>query len=153
VVIDTDDPDQRYRVKARFPVLGDTQSAWMPVLSLGAGASKGFSVVPEPDDEVLVLFPDGDPARGIVLGGLYGARTAPGERPADGARSFVLQSPSGPKVTLDGCKGLIRLESGGGDIFEMTPDATLFRAKRDITIEAPGRTIKIRAAHVEFEKA
>jgi len=153
VVIDTDDPDQRYRVKARFPALGDTQSAWMPVLSLGAGASKGFSVVPEPDDEVLVLFPDGDPARGIVLGGLYGARTAPGERAPDGPRAFVLQSPSGPKVTLDGCKALMRLESGGGDLIEMTPEATLFRAKRDMTIEAPGRTIKIRAAHVEFEKA
>jgi uncharacterized protein involved in type VI secretion and phage assembly len=153
VVIDTDDPDQRYRVKARFPVLGDTQSAWMPVLSLGAGASKGFSVVPEPDDEVLVLFPDGDPARGIVLGGLYGARAAPGERAADGPRAFVLQSPSGPRVTLDGCKTLVRVESGAGDVIEMTPDATLFRAKKDMTIEAPGRTIRIRAAHVEFEKA
>ena len=153
VVIDTDDPDRRYRVKARFPVLGDTHSAWMPVLSLGAGASKGFSVVPEPDDEVLVLFPDGDPARGIVLGGLYGARAAPGERPADGARAFVIQSPSGPRLTLDGCKALMRLESGGGDTLEMTPDATLFRSKQDMTIEAPGRTIKIRAAHVEFEKA
>lgn len=153
VVIDTDDPDNRYRVKARFPVLGDTHSAWMPVLSLGAGASKGFSVVPEPDDEVLVLFPDGDPARGIVLGGLYGARAAPGERPADGARAFVIQSPSGPRLTLDGSKALMRLESGGGDTLEMTPDATLFRSKQDMTIEAPGRTIKIRAAHVEFEKA
>jgi len=153
VVIDTDDPDQHYRVKARFPVLGDTHSAWMPVLSLGAGASKGFAVVPEPDDEVLVLFPDGDPARGIVLGGLYGAQAAPGERPADGARAFVLQSPSGPRVTLDGCEALMRLESGGGDVLEMTPDATLLRAKQDMTIEAPGRTIKIRAAHVEFEKA
>ena len=153
IVIDTDDPEQRYRVKARFPALGDTQSDWMPVLSLGAGASKGFTVVPEPDDEVLVLFPDGDPARGIVLGGLYGGKAAPGERPADGARAFVLQSPSGPKVTLDGIEALMRLESGAGDTFEMTPKATLLRAKQDLTIEAPGRTIKIRAAHVEFEKA
>lgn len=153
IVIDTDDPEQRYRVKARFPTLGDTHSDWMPVLSLGAGASKGFAVVPEPDDEVLVLFPDGDPARGIVLGGLYGGKAAPGERPASGARAFVLQSPSGPKVTLDGVEALVRLESGGGDTFEMTPQATLLRAKQDLTIEAPGRTIKIRAAHVEFEKA
>lgn len=153
IVTDTDDPERRYRVKVRFPVLGDMQGNWMPVLSLGAGSSKGFAVVPEPDDEVLVLFPDGDPAQGIILGGLYGAKAAPGERPAQGARSFVLQSPSGPRVTLDGCKALIRLESGGGDTLEMTPDATLFRAKQDMTIEAPGRTIKIRAAHVEFEKA
>lgn len=153
VVTDTNDPDRRYRVKARFPVLGDTESAWMPVLSLGAGASKGFAVVPEPDDEVLVLFPDGDPARGIVLGGLYGGKSAPGERPPEGARAFVLLSPSGPKLTLDGCEATLRLESGGGDTLEMTPKATLFRAKQDMTIEAPGRTIKIRAAHVEFEKA
>jgi phage baseplate assembly protein gpV/phage protein D len=153
IVTDTDDPDQRYRVKARFPALGDTLSAWMPVLSLGAGPSKGFAVVPEPDDEVLVLFPSGDPANGIVLGGLYGGKTAPGERPASGARAFVLQSPSGPRVTLDGCETLLRLESGAGDTFEMTPDATLFRAKQDMTIEAPGKTIKIRAAHVEFEQA
>jgi len=153
VVIDTNDPDQRYRVRARFPVLGDTQSSWMPVLSLGAGASKGFSILPEPDDEVLVLFPDGDPARGIVLGGLYGTKTAPGERPAQGAREFVLLSPSGPKLTLDGCKALFRLESGAGDIIEVGPDATLFRAMQDMTIEAPGRTVKIRAAHVEFEQA
>ena len=153
IVIDTDDPEQRYRVKARFPALGDTQSDWMPVLSLGAGASKGFAVVPEPDDEVLVLFPDGDPARGIVLGGLYGGKAAPGERPADGARAFVLQSPAGPKVTLDGCETAMRLESGAGDTFEMTPESTVLHATQDLTIEAPGRTIKIRAAHVEFEKA
>ena len=153
VIIDTNDPDQRYRVKARFPVLGDTQSSWMPVLSLGAGASKGFSILPEPDDEVLVLFPDGDPARGIVLGGLYGTKTAPGERPPQGAREFVLLSPSGPKLTLDGGKAQFRLESGAGDIIEVGPDATLFRAMQDMTIEAPGRTVKIRAAHVEFEQA
>ena len=153
IVTDTNDPENRYRVKARFPVLGDMQSNWMPALSLGAGSSKGFAVVPEVDDEVLVLFPNADPAHGIVLGGLYGAKASPGERPAQGARSFVLQSPSGPKLTLDGCKTLMRLESGAGDTLEMTPDATLFRAKHDMTIEAPGRTIKIRAAHVEFEKA
>ena len=153
VIIDTDDPEGRARVKARFPVLGDTESSWMPVLSIGAGASKGFSILPEPDDEVLVLFPDGDPGRGIVLGGLYGARTAPGERPPEGARAFILQSPSGPKVTLDGCEKLMRLETGAGDILEIGPDGTMLRAMQDLTIEAPGRTLKIRAAHVEFEKA
>lgn len=153
IVVDTDDPEGRARVKARFPVLGDTQGHWMPVLSLGAGQSKGFAVVPEPDDEVLVLFPDGDPARGIVLGGLYGSRPAPGERPARGARAFVLRSPAGPQLTLDGCTALMRLESGDGDILEIGPERTLLRAIRDMTIEAPGRTLKIRAAHVEFERA
>ena len=65
----------------------------------------------------------------------------------------MLLSPPDPKLTLAGCEATLRLESGGGDTLEMTPKATLFRAKQDMTIEAPGRTIKIRAAHVEFEKA
>ena len=67
--------------------------------------------------------------------------------------SFLLRSPSGPQVTLDGCKALIRLESGAGDRFEMGPDSSLLHTVRDLTIEAPGRTITIRAAHVEFERA
>ena len=153
IVSDTNDPEMRARVKARFPVLGDSESSWMPVLSLGAGGSKGFVVIPEPDDQVLVLFPGGDPAHGIVIGGLYGSRTAPGERPSVGARSFLLRSPSGPEVTLDGCKTLVRLESGAGDKFEMGPDSSTLHTARDLTIEAPGKTIKIRAAHVEFERA
>jgi phage baseplate assembly protein V len=153
VVTSTDDPEKRYRVKAKFPVLGDVESGWMPVVGVGAGASKGFSILPEPDDQVLVLFPDGDSAHGIVIGGLYGTNSAPGERPAQGARSFVLRSPAGPQLTLDGCKGLWRFESGGGDILEVGPDGSLLRAMKDMTIEAPGRTVKIRAANVEFEKA
>lgn len=153
VIVDTDDPEGKSRVKARFPVLGDVTGSWMPVLSVGAGKSKGFAVIPETDDEVLVLLPDGNPARGIVLGGLYGANTAPGERTDEGARSFVVRSPSGPQVTLDGVRALVRLESGDGEIIEMGPDGTLFRAMRDMTIEAPGHALKIRAARVDFERA
>jgi phage baseplate assembly protein gpV/phage protein D len=153
VVTDTDDPESRSRVKAKFPLFGDVTGNWMPVLSIGAGKSKGFTIIPEVGDEVLVLLPDGDPARGIVLGGLYGGNAALGERPAEGARSFVLRSPSGPQLTFDGGKSLVRIESGDGEMIEMGPDGTLFRAMRDMTIEAPGHTLKIRAAKVDFERA
>lgn len=153
IVVDTDDPEGQARVRARFPLFGDVVGGWMPVLSVGAGRSKGFTAIPEPDDEVLVLLPDGDPGRGIVLGGLYGVNPAPGERPEQGARAFVIRSPSGPQLTLDGGRALMRLESGDGDIVEMGPDGTLLRAMRDMTIEAPGRTVRIRAARVDFERA
>lgn len=153
VVTDTNDPERKSRVKARLPTFGDVEGDWMPVLSIGAGRTKGFTVIPEPNDEILVLMPDGDPARAIVLGGLYGSSAAPGERPAEGARAFVVRSPSGPQLTLDGSKALVRIESGDGEILEIGPDGTLFRSARDMTIEAPGRTIKIRAARVDFETA
>ena len=48
---------------------------------------------------------------------------------------------------------LVRIESGDGELIEMGPDGTLFRAMRDMTIEAPGHTIRIRAAKVDFERA
>lgn len=153
IVIDTDDPESRSRVKAKFPLFGDVIGDWMPVLSVGAGRSKGFTIIPEVDDELLVLLPDGDPARGIVLGGLYGTNAALGERPGEGSRSFVIRSPSGPQLTFDGGRALLRMESGDGEMIEMGPDGTLFRAMRDMTIEAPGRTLKIRAAKVDFEQA
>lgn len=153
VVADTDDPESRSRVKATLPLFGDVAGDWMPILSIGAGKSKGFTIIPEVGDEVLVLLPDGDPARGIVLGGLYGSSAALGERPAEGARSFVLRSPSGPQLTFDGGEALIRIETGNGEMIEMGPDGTIFRAMRDMTIEAPGHTLKIRAAKVDFEQA
>ena len=44
----------------------------MEVLSVGAGSGKGLVACPDVDDQVLVLLLHGDPAQGIVLGGLYG---------------------------------------------------------------------------------
>jgi uncharacterized protein involved in type VI secretion and phage assembly len=95
-VTDADDPDGLARVRARLPVLGDVETGWMSVLLLGAGAEKGVAILPEPNDDVLVLFPDGDPARGVVLGGLYGERVAPGPRGA--GRRGLGPSPCGRRV-------------------------------------------------------
>ena len=151
-VTSTDDADGRARVKARLVAFGDIE-LWLPVLSLGGGDDKGFALLPEPGDDVLVLLPNGDPAFGIVLGGLYGARTPPGERPRSGARNFALRTPAGQSLTLDGVESRLRLETGAGDVLEMTPDGTRISVTRDLLIEAPGRALKIRAARIDFEKA
>jgi len=153
-VTDADDPDGLARVRARLPVLGDVETGWMSVLLLGAGAEKGVAILPEPDDDVLVLFPDGDPARGVVLGGLYGERTAPGPRGAGaaGARAFTVRTPGGQVLTLDSVDALARLETRGGGLFELGPNGSRLRASGDLVIEAPGRRLTIRAAAVAFEE-
>jgi uncharacterized protein involved in type VI secretion and phage assembly len=125
----------------------------MPVLVLGAGEGKGIAILPEPGDDVLVLLPEGDPARGIVLGGLYGERTPPGDRPATGARTFTLRTPAGQVLTLDGARSVARIETGAGDVFEMAPEGSKLSLTRDLTIETPGHTITFRAAHIDFETA
>lgn len=152
-ITSTDDPEKLARVRARLTAYGDVETGWMPVLSIGAGKDKGISVLPEPDDDVLVLLPDGDAARGIVLGGLYGPAKPPGRRPGSGARSFTIRTPAGQELTLNGAGSLVRLRSAGGDVLEMSPQGTRLHSTKDLTIEAPGKTIKFGASEIKFEKA
>jgi phage baseplate assembly protein gpV len=72
LVTNAKDPDALGRVKLKFPWLSDTfESNWARVCFPGAGAERGFFVVPEVDDEVLVVFEHGDVRMPYVLGGLY----------------------------------------------------------------------------------
>lgn len=152
-VTDVADPEGLARVRGELVAFGDVESGWMPVLIVGAGTDKGLAVLPEPGDDVLVLLPDGDPARGVVLGGLYGVRQPPGRRPPTGARPFTVRTPGGQSLTLDSVEASIRLETSAGDVLEMTPRGARFSVTRDLLVETPGHTLTFRAAHVEFESA
>jgi phage baseplate assembly protein gpV/phage protein D len=151
VVSDVDDPDRLSRIRAQLPLLGDLESDWMPVMMMGAGKSKGFAVLPEIEDTILIVFPDGNPASGIVLGGLYGENSAPG-LVASGARPFVLSTANGQVFMLDAANALASLVTSGGDRFELGPKGSHLFATQDLLIEAPGRTLTIRAKAVEFEE-
>ncbi|MGO1075815.1 phage baseplate assembly protein V, partial [Inquilinus sp. CA228] len=146
-----DDPQRLSRVRAALPAYAGIETDWLPVLAAGAGTGKGLSVLPELDDSVLILFPDGDPARGIVMGGLFGEREWPGAA-GEGRRSFTFRSPSGQVFTLDGERALARLETSAGDMLELGPDGTVLRSTTDLTIEAPGRRVTIRANAIDFRK-
>lgn len=151
-VTDANDPERLARVRVKLIAYGEIESGWMPVLIAGAGDGKGLSVIPEPDEDVLVLLPDGDPARGIVLGSLYGTRVPPGERPEEGARAFTFQTAAGQKLTLDSNEAILKLETGAGDFLEMSPKGTKLSVTRDLTVEAPGHKMTFRASRVEFER-
>lgn len=152
-VTNVEDPGGLARVRGKLLSFGDVESDWMPVLIVGAGTKKGLSVLPEPDDDVLVLLPEGDPARGIVLGGLYGERHPPGDRRGGGVRTFTMRTPGGQCFTLDSVEDLVRLETSAGDMLEMAPQGAKLSVTRDLTIEAPGRTLTFRAQRVDFERA
>jgi uncharacterized protein involved in type VI secretion and phage assembly len=150
-VTEVNDPERLSRVRVKLPLLGDLESAWMPVVIPGAGLEKGLAVLPEVDDEVLIVFPQGDPAYGIVLGGLYGTRKAPGLVDS-GTRPFAFRTGNGQSITLDAEKGLARIETSGGDVLELGPDGAKIHATRDLVIEAPGRKLTVRANAIEFER-
>ncbi|GAA1135953.1 VgrG-related protein [Ornithinicoccus hortensis] len=78
VVSDVNDPDKIGRVRVSMPWLdADYVSPWARTVHAGAGKERGWLVLPEVGDEVLVDFERGDPRRPYVLGGLYNGLDAP----------------------------------------------------------------------------
>jgi uncharacterized protein involved in type VI secretion and phage assembly len=93
VVDDVNDPDKKCRVRLKFPWLSESYvSDWARVAQVGAGKNRGTVILPEPGDEVLVSFGEGDIRRPFVLGGLYNDEDTPNVGPGeliDGATMAV----------------------------------------------------------------
>ncbi|MGB8861281.1 MAG: phage baseplate assembly protein V, partial [Ilumatobacteraceae bacterium] len=59
-------------VKLKLPTIGENiESTWARVLTPGGGPTRGLQLMPSVDDEVLVVFENGDLRRPFVLGGLW----------------------------------------------------------------------------------
>lgn len=59
-------------VKVKLPTVGaDLESAWARVVTPGGGSGRGLQLMPSINDEVLVVFENGDMSRPFVLGGLW----------------------------------------------------------------------------------
>jgi phage baseplate assembly protein gpV/phage protein D len=155
VVSRIDDPEHIGRVQVSLPALGDLESDWLEVMSVGAGAGKGLMALPDVGDQVLVLAIDGDPGRGVIIGGLYGAGGWPDNGiESDAVRRFTLRTPGGQRVCLDDHGELVRLENRHGSFVELAPGrVTLHAEGTGLTVEAPGQPIVIRGKSIDFEGA
>ncbi|HUP20558.1 MAG TPA: phage baseplate assembly protein V [Gemmatimonadota bacterium] len=148
-----DDPEGLGRVRATLPTYGDVETDWMTVLSLAAGAGKGWVALPDVGDRVLVAFVSGDPAQGIVLGGLFGSQSLPDSGVEEGAvRRFTFATPGGHRLQFDDARVSIRVQDTTGSFLEMTPGIVRLHAATPLEIEAPGLPITIRADTVDFQR-
>ena len=152
-VTSVDDPDGRGRVRVSFPTYGDVESDWLGVVVPGAGSDRGLVALPDVGDTVLVAFAHEDPATGVVVGGLYGAGGPPDPGVSDAAvRRFSMRTAGGQWITLDDENKKLRLEDVTGSSVELSPDQVTVHAAVDLTIEAPGRAVVVRAKSVDFEQ-
>jgi len=62
------------QIKVKFSALGQIESAWARVVTVGGGSQRGVTFLPEINDEVLVGFESGDVRRPVVIGGLFNGR-------------------------------------------------------------------------------
>jgi phage protein D/phage baseplate assembly protein gpV len=84
IVTNNKDPQAWGRVRVKFPTLTeDHESNWARVVTIGAGAGRGFDCLPEINDEVLVGFEHGDIHRPYIIGNVWNGKDAPPEKPDD----------------------------------------------------------------------
>ncbi|OKS87540.1 type VI secretion system Vgr family protein [Mucilaginibacter polytrichastri] len=77
-VLDNDDPQKQGRIKVQFKwqCTANDPTEWLRVMSPNAGhgdtgKNRGFLVVPEKGDQVIIAFEEGNIARPVVMGSVY----------------------------------------------------------------------------------
>lgn len=153
VVVGAADPAGRGRVQVRLPTHDDALSPWLDVLVPGGDADRGLVAIPRTGATVAVLLPGGDLGRGLVLGGVLGVDGfVVGVTGGDDVTRQVWHSSRHQFLGLDDAAGTVHLRNRGGSSLRLTTDSLELHAAGDMVIEAPGRTLRIRAAAVEFEE-
>ncbi len=145
IVTSNEDPDKLGRVKVRFPWLTDDDAShWARVSSPMAGNGRGLYLLPEIDDEVLVVFEQGIIEHPYVIGALWNGKDKPPAENSDGKNNCrVLKSRSGHIIVLDDTDGdekiIIRDKSGETEIvMDVKGESLTITSKKDLNLNAGG---------------
>lgn len=148
VVTENNDEGSLGRVKVKFPWLDSSESVWVRVLTPYAGKDRGWYVIPEIGDEVLVGYEYDHPDLPIVLGSMYNSQNAP--------HGDMLSSKNDTKMflTRGGNKIMLSDKDGSEQIMIATKDGknqiVLDAAAPSITIESKG-DIKIKGKSISLD--
>ena len=154
-VVSLSDPSRLNRVQVRLIAFDDctNQDApmWARVVCPFAGNNRGAFLMPDADDEVLVVFQNGDPSYPLILGGLWnGSSTSPEDFQSGQNRYKVIRSKNGVKLTMDDQEGQEKfiVETPGGQ------KITIEDGPGQITIEdANGNSIKLDTSGITVNAA
>lgn len=163
IVTNNKDENDLGRVKVKFPWYDDTVESWWARIAMpGAGANRGFFVLPEVGDEVLVVFEHGDMNRPYVLGGLYSNNAKPpitSSEAVDGSGKVVdrifkttaghvidlKEKSGGESITIADGKSKVSVE------MDSTNQKMNLKSQGEYSLEAQGKvTIKSASATVEI---
>lgn len=118
VVVENHDPDALGRVRVRlYWQKSPEMTPWIRLMSSHGGATGGFFVVPEVDDEVMVGFEYNYPSRPFVMGSLYHGKAKPGGGWQDKDNNIkAIKTKSGNEIILNDTPGEegIQIINGGG---------------------------------------
>lgn len=120
-VINPVDPMALGRVQVRLPFIDDADlSPWARVAVPMAGAAHGTYFIPNPGDEVLVAFEQGELNAPYILGSLWNA-TAPPPLPSPLPQIRMIQTPIGNQVMFSEIPPTITIRTPQGQTIVMSP--------------------------------
>jgi uncharacterized protein involved in type VI secretion and phage assembly len=178
-VIDIKDPDGQGKVKVKLPWSPDSDDGsyqvWARLALLMAGNNRGSWFIPDPNDEVLVVFEGGDPRRPYVVGMLWNGKDKPPETmdgsgnnfkktirsrngvkitidDTDGSESITLTTPAGQTVTLKDGPGSIELQDTNGNDIKTDTSGVTIVAGTAVTIRC-ATTLTVNALGVTINAA
>ena len=151
-VVSVQDPDSLARVQVRLlgPDADSEALIWARVAVSFAGPNRGAFLIPDVDDEVLVIFIAGDQRAPVVVGGLWNGSQQPPES-LSGSRvdRWTLTGTNGTRVAIieqgSGQEQIV-LETPGGVTAKLTDQGggkiELKAAGNTFTMDASGVSIK-----------
>lgn len=157
IVTNNKDPKKLGRIKVKYPWLSEKEeSNWARIASPMAGKERGVFVLPEVDDEVLIVFEHGDINRPYVVGSLWNGIDKPPETNSDGKNNIkLIKSRSGHTIKIDDTEGEEKIEiidkSEGNKItIDSANNKVSIVSGGDIKISAPNGKITMHAKDIKI---
>ncbi|MGP8323109.1 MAG: phage baseplate assembly protein V [Methanosarcinaceae archaeon] len=160
IVTNNKDPEGLGRIRVKFPWLSnDDESNWARVASLMAGKGRGIFILPEIDDEVLVIFEHGNINMPYIIGSLWNGKDIPPEINSDGKNNIrMIKSRSGHVIRIDDTDGNEKIEIVDKTEKNMITIDTKNNkisiiSDKDIEMSAPNGKITIDAMDIEIKSS
>lgn len=171
-----EDPEKHFRVKVRFPALGEKQPPiWARLASPEAGKGRGFFFRPEKGDEVVLGFFNEDPRQPVIVGALHGpANTPPAgfetlseknqlkglvtktgtkigfDDKDKGSAAVYIETANKNKILLDDEAKTISLQDQHGNAITLDENGITIKSAKDLKLEASGK-VEIKGSSVDVK--
>ncbi|GGI29499.1 type VI secretion system Vgr family protein [Pedobacter mendelii] len=165
-VVDNDDPQGqgRIKVKLKWECQTNDPTEWLRVVSPNAGSgdtgkNRGFHVIPEKGDQVVIAFEEGNVARPVVMGSVYHGKSGDSSG-FKNSNTKGLTSRKGSCLSFDdlnhalnlgtNAANFVKIENGPGLITAESAETIVIKTgqssitmKKDGTIDIVGEIINI----------
>jgi len=148
VVTDNNDPEQLGRVKVSFPWSSGDDTPWIRVASTHAGQERGWYVIPEIGDEVLIGYEFGNPDLPVVIASMYNSEDTPiGKIDSETNNVKIFTTRSGNEIYMSDADGeeTIQISNQDGQnqiVLTLNGPSITIKSDGDITIDGANITIK-----------